>query len=96
MKTYVIGRSKYSDVVIDVPTVSRKHAELTVTRDSKYYLTDCATTSGTFVAGKETWEKITQSFVSLSDTVLFGRHQISVKDIVNAIKTETEAEPVSG
>ena len=87
MKTYTIGRNEKSDVPINGPTVSRKHAELTITRDGKYYLIDCSSASGTFVAGQEEWEKITQSFVAIDDAVLLGRHQVSMSEIINSIET---------
>jgi len=87
MKTYTIGRNEKSDVPIDGPTVSRKHAELTITRDGKYYLIDCSSSFGTFIAGLEEWEQVTQSFVNIGDTVLFGRHQVSMGEVINSIET---------
>ena len=87
MKTYIIGREKDCDIFIDASTVSRQHAEITVTRSGKYFLIDRASSSGTFVSGVEDWEEITQSFVELSDTILFGRHQLAMSEIVNVIET---------
>ena len=87
MKTYIIGRDKDCDVHIEASIVSRKHAELTVTRYGKYFLIDRASSSGTFVAGEEEWEEVTQSFVDISDTILFGRHQLAMSEIINAIET---------
>ena len=87
MKTYIIGRQNDCDVQIDAMTVSRRHAELTITNDRKYYLIDCAGGSGTYVAGETEWEEITQTFVGMSDTILFGRHQLTMNEIINAIET---------
>ena len=95
MKTWTLGRDKDSDLVIDGATVSRKHAELTITRDGKYYLIDCMSTSGTFVAGKKQWEQISQSFVDITDTLLLGRQQMSMSEIVNSIETGNSIDVVN-
>ena len=47
----VIGRSKRSDVVVDVPTISRNHAVLTRYDDGSWSVSDAHSKSGTFVNG---------------------------------------------
>ena len=49
----VIGRSKRSDVVIDVPTISRNHAVLTRYDDGSWSVSDAHSKSGTFVNGNK-------------------------------------------
>ncbi|MFI5245471.1 MAG: FHA domain-containing protein, partial [Gemmatimonadales bacterium] len=46
----VVGRAVNSDVAIVDPTVSRRHAELTVVRDG-VQVTDAGSSNGTFVNG---------------------------------------------
>ena len=48
----VIGRSKRSDVVIDVPTISRNHAVLTRYDDGSWTIADAGSKSGTLVNGE--------------------------------------------
>ncbi len=48
----VIGRSKRSDVVVDVPTVSRNHAVLTRYDDGSWSISDAGSKSGTRVNGE--------------------------------------------
>ena len=48
----VIGRSKRSDIVIDVPTVSRNHAVLTRYDDGSWSVTDVGSSGGTCVNGR--------------------------------------------
>ena len=43
-----IGRHHDADVVIDAPSVSRRHAEITFSGDA-YFLTDLGSKNGTFV-----------------------------------------------
>lgn len=69
---YRIGRRKDMDIVIDDPAVSRLHAELVETDDKRYFLTDCASTGGTFVKRDGEWEKVRQQFVTATEPVRFG------------------------
>ena len=48
----VIGRHKRSDVVVDVPTISRSHAVLTRYDDGSWTVADAGSKSGLFVNGK--------------------------------------------
>ena len=48
----VIGRSKRSDIVIDVPTVSRSHGVLTRYDDGSWTVTDSDSSNGILVNGK--------------------------------------------
>ena len=49
----VIGRSKRSDVVIEIPTVSRNHAVLTRYDDGSWTIADADSKSGVLVNGKK-------------------------------------------
>ena len=48
----VIGRSKRSDVVVNVPTISRNHAVLTRYDDGSWTISDAGSKSGVFVNGE--------------------------------------------
>lgn len=43
-----VGRHGDADIVIDDPTISRRHAEITLS-DDKYFLLDLGSTNGSFV-----------------------------------------------
>lgn len=49
----VIGRHKRSDVVVDVPTISRNHAVLTRYDDGSWTIADAGSKSGVFVNGEQ-------------------------------------------
>lgn len=48
----VIGRHRRSDVVVDVPTISRNHAVLTRYDDGSWTIADAGSKSGVFVNGR--------------------------------------------
>lgn len=48
----VIGRHRRSDVVVDVPTISRSHAVLTRYDDGSWTIADAGSKSGVFVNGR--------------------------------------------
>ena len=83
---YLIGRGSDVHIHIDDTSVSRIHAELVVTKGGDLFLTDRASSGGTFVARNGTWHRITQDFVKTSDSILLGRHQTTVAKIINGIK----------
>lgn len=84
-KTYVIGRSAQADIVFEDVTVSRLHAELVLGRDGTWYLTDRASTGGTYVWNEEGWVPVTQSFVRPGDRLMFGDFECSVDDLLRRI-----------
>ena len=49
----IIGRHRRSDLVIDLPTISKNHAVLTRYDDGSWTVTDTESTSGVFVNGEQ-------------------------------------------
>ena len=86
---YLIGRGSDVHIHIDDTSVSRIHAELVVTKGGDLFLTDRASSGGTFVARNGTWHRITQDFVKTSDSILVGRYQTTVGKILNGINQGT-------
>lgn len=72
MRLVRIGRGETSDRRLSDPTVSRRHAELVVLDDGRLYLSDCASTGGTFVEQNRAWEPVRQGFVDAEARVKFG------------------------
>jgi pSer/pThr/pTyr-binding forkhead associated (FHA) protein len=82
MKILTIGR-RGADIVIDDDSVSRHHAELTVTDNGKFYLLDCGSSNGTEVRDASGWKSIKQEFVKEDDEVRFaGRHIMTVRELL--------------
>ncbi len=83
--TYRIGRGTDVDIRIDDDTVSRVHAELVVTANGAFYLTDCASRNGSYVARNGEWMRIRQEFISPADAILLGRHQTTARELVQKL-----------
>ena len=86
-RTYFIGRGRDNDIRLTDPTVSRRHAELIVTEDGRYYLTDCASTQGTHVARDQHWTAVRQAFVAEDDQVRFGEHRAVVRELLASVSS---------
>ena len=79
---YRIGRGSDVDIRIDDSTVSRVHAELVLTAKGAYYLTDCGSSGGSYVARNGEWESITQDFIAPMDAILLGRYQTTAQQLM--------------
>lgn len=74
-QTLTVGRSPDSDVRIRDETVSRQHAELTVTSSGRYYVTDCGSLRGTSVFRGGEWTPLRQGYVDPDERLRFGRFE---------------------
>ncbi len=73
----VIGRSKRSDVVVDVPTISRNHAVLTRYDDGSWSISDANSKSGVLVNG----EKIDICALDEEDVITIGGVDMKLQPI---------------
>ena len=79
---YRIGRSPGVDIRIDDDSVSRVHAELIATPSGSYYLTDCASSGGSYVAQNGEWRRIRQEFINPTDAILLGHYQTTASALI--------------
>ena len=80
--TYKIGRNSDMDIRIDDPTVSRIHAELVVTANGEYCLTDCGSSGGSYIVRNGEWIRIRQDFIAPTDAILLGRYQTTAPQLI--------------
>lgn len=69
----LIGRSRSCDIVLDDPTVSRRHARL-IHRDGRWVLQDLASTNGTHLNGR----RIGRCELRVGDLLLLGSSALQV------------------
>lgn len=73
----VIGRSKRSDIVIDLPTISRNHAVLTRYDDGSWTITDAESKGGVMVNG----EQVQICALEPEDVITIGGCDMSLEPI---------------
>jgi len=78
-KTLVVGRAVTSDVPIYDPTISRRHAEITLT-DTGVRIKDLGSSNGTFLNGA----KVTDGDAVENDVVTFGKVAFKVVPVTPA------------
>ena len=79
---YRIGRGSGVDIQINDDSVSRVHAELIATQSGSYYLTDCVSSRGSYVARDGKWRRIRQEFISPTDAILLGHYQTTAPALI--------------
>ena len=82
---YTVGRDLAAAIVLQHETVSRVHAELIPVSDGRIYVTDCASTSGTFIHEGGQWHQLSQDFVSAGERLRFGEVEVSVQHLLTDI-----------
>ena len=93
--TYRIGRSRFSDLVLDYPEVSRRHCELTRTESGRLFLVRCASAGGLLVWRDGEWSEVQQGYVSDHEHLRIGSMSYLVMDLLKALG-HSEAKPSSG
>ena len=82
MISLLIGRHPDCDIVVDDPTVSRRHVQLSQVAPNLYLLTDEGSTCGTFVLEPQGWKRTSSARVRASDRVRLGAFEASVEEIL--------------
>lgn len=85
IETYIIGRSKQADIIINETetSVSNLHLELTIDTKRKYYITDRKSTNGSYYKYGGRWIPIQQSYVNRDDRLLLGKYLTSVEQLLS-------------
>ena len=89
--TYLIGRGGEADIVLEDMSVSRLHAELVAGRDGTWFLTDRASSGGTYRLDAEGWAPIRQEYVHPGDRLRLGRFECTLDDLLRGLTTGSVA-----
>ena len=92
--TYLIGRSVEADIVLEDMSVSRRHAELVADRDGSWYLTDRASSGGTFRLDSQGWVSIRQEYVHQGERLRFGGFECTLDDLLDRLPSASGAAAV--
>ena len=80
-KTFSIGRRRDSDIRLVDETVSRMHAELTLTTERRYFLVDRNSLRGTWVFRGSKWCPHRQGYVTPRERLRFGKVEVRLLDL---------------
>ncbi len=80
MRSYRIGRGATCEIIVDHKSVSRLHAELSVSADGRYYLTDCNSRAGSFKQDNGEWVRVRQSFVEPTQPLKLGEQELTAEE----------------
>lgn len=93
MNSWTVGRSKSCDIIVEFPTVSRRHAKLSGT-GPEIEIRDIGSSTGTFVMENGQWSQITQATVSCDEPIRLGDHKTTARALL--AKAGVEVEPAPG
>jgi hypothetical protein len=82
MPTYRIGRRTDNDIVIDEPSISRRHAEIFDVGDGTYRLRDLESRMGTLVRGPNGWSPIDLVEVDSKTPIRLGNYKTTVAELL--------------
>lgn len=81
-RTLTIGRSRSADIRIQDSTISRLHAELTLTDDKRFYLIDRQSLRGTMVRQGGQWVKHKAGYVEPNQAIMLGSREIVLAELL--------------
>lgn len=90
-RTYRIGRKHDTEIRLGNTSISRHHAELTVTSEGRYYLTDRASRHGTWIFREGRWCEHRQGYVKLQDNLRFGKYEVRLSTLLEGRSLEVGA-----
>jgi pSer/pThr/pTyr-binding forkhead associated (FHA) protein len=93
MNSWTVGRSKSCNIVVEFPTVSRRHAKLSGTGPD-IEIRDIGSSTGTFVMENGEWAQVTQATVSCDEPIRLGDHKTTARALLATAGVELQ-EPAS-
>jgi hypothetical protein len=92
LRTLVIGRSPFADIVLVDASIASHHAELLVTDDGRLHLTDCGGGTGTWRRAVATpsdsgnWISVRQAFVRPDEAIRLGEHVCTARELLKVAR----------
>ncbi|WP_423068277.1 FHA domain-containing protein [Devosia sp. CN2-171] len=85
MTILTVGRHSDCEIILDHPTISRRHAEVQAVAGGKFTIQDTDSAGGTFVRDGDIWRRVRKQTVSLRDVLRFGEYEIGVAELLEKI-----------
>lgn len=84
--TVTIGRSGKCDIVMSESSMSRIHAEVTLTHTGRVFVVDRLSSQGTYVAKGDDLVQVRQTFAGPDDIVFFGELGLSGDELRECVE----------
>ena len=94
IRTYIVGRDPRCDYHIADASVSRRHAEVVLARDGRFFVTDRGSTGGTFVSAGREWKPVRQVYVEPTARIRFGDYEMAAARLAVLQGTGSDGSPV--
>ena len=91
-----MGRDPSCDYHIADASVSRRHAEVVLARDGRFFVTDRGSTGGTFVLAGREWERVRQVYVEPTARIRFGVYEMPAARLAVLRGQGSAGAPVKG
>jgi predicted component of type VI protein secretion system len=91
---FTIGRSEECDIVLSDKSVSRRHLELILMPDHRWFLIDCHSLNGTALIENGCLKSIHQAFVTPENTLKIGDVTMPVRKLLDSIPLSIKADNV--
>lgn len=85
-RKFTIGRDAACDIRIADDSVSRIHAELTLTEEGEILLRDCGSSNGTRLLRQGKASPLRQETVAPADQIQFGEASVAVADLLSVLR----------
>ena len=79
MKDLTIGRAASCDLVLEHPTVSRRHARMHLGDDGYVWISDAGSGNGTYLNRNRHWVRISEATLCVGDRVRFGDCEVPIE-----------------
>jgi hypothetical protein len=79
---FIIGRATDNDIVIDDPSLSRRHCFLHVSSHKTFTLVDMGSPSGVSLYRNGEWVRVDKAILSLEDRIKIGDHETNLSALL--------------
>ena len=85
-RIYLVGSHPRSDVWLNHESVSKRHAEVLRLPDGRLYVTDCHSTSGTYLVYGDAEQRFRQEFLPEAARIRFGARLMTTSELQRACR----------
>lgn len=94
MNSWTVGRSNECDIVLAMPTVSRRHAKMSGSGPD-LDIEDVGSTTGTFIKQDGEWAQVMRATISCDAPLRLGDHVTTARALLSAAGIDLDDAPAT-